>query len=109
MPAGATRFMTSRVSPGVESATRSSPLVHRCTHPSPYARTDGLQDAHDPAVPRDDASGWIELGTRRLEEDGFVEVRFDPTSLVGDAARADDGDWELGFLVVDPTPNAETG
>jgi hypothetical protein len=51
----------------------------------------------------------IELGTRRLEEEGFTEVRFDPTSVVGDAAGADDGDWELGFLVVDPTPNASTG
>ncbi len=51
----------------------------------------------------------IELGTRRLEEDGFVEVRFDPTSVAGDPGRADDGDWELGFLVVDTTPNAATG
>jgi hypothetical protein len=44
----------------------------------------------------------IELGTRRLEEDGFVGVRFDPASVVSSPrSDADEGDWELGFLVVD--------
>ena len=51
----------------------------------------------------------IELGTRRLEEDGFVEVRFDPTSEVDDALRTHDGDWELVFQVVTPTPDVATG
>jgi len=45
----------------------------------------------------------IELGTRRLEEDGYVEVRFDPASVVRSAPPdTDEGDWKLGFLVVDP-------
>ena len=45
----------------------------------------------------------IELGTRRLEEDGFVGVRFDPASVArDDRPDADEGDWQLGFLVVDP-------
>jgi len=44
----------------------------------------------------------IELGTRRLEEDGYAEVRFDPASVVRPTRRDDeDGDWKLGFLVVD--------
>ena len=44
-----------------------------------------------------------ELGTRRLEEDGFVEVRFDPASVVRSARPdIDEGDWKLGSLVVDP-------
>ncbi|MFL5790544.1 MAG: hypothetical protein ACJ76A_03485 [Actinomycetota bacterium] len=45
----------------------------------------------------------IELGTRRLQEDGYVEVRFDPASVTR-ATTPDgaDGDWRLGFLVVDP-------
>ena len=46
----------------------------------------------------------IELGTRRLEEDGYVEVRFDPASVVRSARPdTDEGDWKLGFLVVDPS------
>ena len=45
----------------------------------------------------------IELGTRRLEEVGFVEVRFDPASVVRSARPdIDEGDWKLGSLVVDP-------
>jgi hypothetical protein len=45
----------------------------------------------------------IELGTRRLEEDGYVGVRFDPASVVhGPQPDIDEGDWKLGFLVVDP-------
>jgi len=45
----------------------------------------------------------IELGTRRLEEDGYVGVRFDPASVVPSARPdADEGDWKLGFLVLDP-------
>ena len=51
----------------------------------------------------------IELGTRRLEEDGFVEVRFDPTSDVDDAVHTHEGDWELVFQVVAPTPDVATG
>jgi len=52
----------------------------------------------------------IELGTRRLEEDGFVQVRFDPASVVRSTTKdGDDGDWKLGFLFVDPGAESATG
>ena len=51
----------------------------------------------------------IELGTRRLEEDGFVEVRFDPTSEVDDSVPTHEGDRELVFQVVAPTLDVVTG
>jgi hypothetical protein len=45
----------------------------------------------------------IELVARRLEEDGYVGVPLDPASVVrATSPEGDDGDWRLGFLVVEP-------
>jgi hypothetical protein len=45
----------------------------------------------------------IALGTRRLEDDGYANVRFDPTSVLRQTTPDDErSDWRLGFLVADP-------
>jgi hypothetical protein len=56
-----------------------------------------------PRFPQMTLHDAIALGTRRLVEDGYADVRFDPASVVRRTSVDDErSDWRLVFLVVDP-------